>query len=227
MSKYTKGPWMAVDLDGGRLVVDTDGAPICALPTIKRSAEEVAANAELIALAPELFRAVCELVAVMRASDVESEPFQSLDSDTWDAALDEAQALIDLLADEGVTPEEAADGVVVIPVRAMQPPVVVTAFKSGNGDIGFIVHADDEHKTFIGQYGIAPPLFPFARTFLQANAPFCGVLRGPSGVVGEIAFLPGPILKLRLFMNTSAEQVHSVELAQADIDDIVSLFREA
>lgn len=225
MSKHTQGPWMAVTMDGGRVVLDTDGAPVCALPdNLKRSAEEMAANAELIALAPELFRSVGELVAMMRASDVEKVGCGiTCDSDDWDAALEEAQALLDLLAEDkdlldDVT--ETDDSLVVIPVPMMQPPVVVTAFKAGNGDVAFIVHADDEMKTFIGQYGIAPPLFAWARSSLTEDGPLCGVLRDGM-VVGEIGFYPGRILKVMI-----GEQAQSVELAQKDIDDIVSLFGE-
>lgn len=100
MSKHTKAPWMAVTMEDDYVVVGLDGYAICGLPHIARTTDETKANAELIALAPELFRSVCELVAVMRASDVEANPGKSCDSDAWDAALDDAQALIDLLAED-------------------------------------------------------------------------------------------------------------------------------
>lgn len=104
MSKHTKAPWIVGVWGEGHIVLDADGAPVCAMPgNLNRSAEEAAANAELVALAPELFRSVCELVAVMRASDVEVNPGKSCDSDAWDAALDDAQALLDLLAEDDVS----------------------------------------------------------------------------------------------------------------------------
>lgn len=111
-----------------------------------------------------------------------------------------------------------ADSVVVI-LLPMVPPMSVAAFRAVDGDIGFIVHADDAQKTFIGQYGIAPPLFAWARAALQDDGPLCGVLRDNRRIVGEIGFYPGRILKLTL-----GDQSQSVELAQEDIDDIVSLF---
>lgn len=103
MSKHTKAPWMAVAMEDGHVVVGPDGYAVCGLPHIARTTDEATANAELIALAPELFRSVCELVAVMRASDVEANPGKSCASDAWDAALDDAQALLDLLAEADIS----------------------------------------------------------------------------------------------------------------------------
>ena len=220
---------MTLPMDGGHLVLDADGALICALPDGERPAEVVAANAELIALSSDLYRSVRNLVAVMRASCVETSHGKSCDSDDWDAALEDAQSLIDLLADDCVVLDEAegsADGLVVIPVPMMQPPVVVTAFKAGNGDVAFVVHADDERKTFIGQYGIAAPMFAWARSSLQEDGPLIAVLRNERQLVGEIGFFQGRVLKLRLNANTLNEQIHSVELAQEDLDDIINLFGE-
>lgn len=87
-------------MEDGHVVVGPDGYAVCGLPHIARTTDESTANAELIALAPELFRSICELVAVMRASDVEANPGKTCDSDAWDTALDDAQALIDLLAED-------------------------------------------------------------------------------------------------------------------------------
>lgn len=227
MSQHTQAPWMAVAMDGGRVVIDTAGAPVCALPdNLRRDAEEMAANAELIALAPELFSCVGDLVdallALRGAAIVSGMP---IDLEGSDAALDDAQALLDLLAEAGITADDAgesSDGIVTIPLPMMTPPVVIAAFKTANGDIGFIVHADDERKTFIAQYGVSPALFAWARTTLQADGPLCGVLRDNRRVVGAIGFYPDRTLRLTL-----GGETHAVALAQEDLDDIVNLFGEA
>lgn len=99
MGAYTKPVWTeGFPEDGFTVISDLDGKPICLIPHTRPPAE-TAANVALITLAPELFRAVCDLVAVMRAADA-SMAGASCDRDDWDAALDDAQSLIDLLAED-------------------------------------------------------------------------------------------------------------------------------
>lgn len=104
VATYTNPPWYKDGNDEIIVIRGSDGDSICAMrrATGDRLPEEQDANAALIYLAPELFRAVCDLVSVMRRTDVETAPSETVDSEEWDAALDDAQALIDLLSDEGV-----------------------------------------------------------------------------------------------------------------------------
>lgn len=104
MGAYTDAPWFAERSEEAIVIRGPDGDSICAMRRITgdRSAEEQDANAALIALAPELFRSVRELISVMRRSDVESSDGKSCSGEEWDTALEDAQSLLDLLAEEGV-----------------------------------------------------------------------------------------------------------------------------
>lgn len=108
MPKQTKGPWIPHVTDGGHLVFGPDGYAVCALPCIVRGVEEVAANAELIAMGPDLLYRLSALVKVVRRSDVEAADAGGVDSDDYDAALEEAETLLALLAESGVTVGEVS-----------------------------------------------------------------------------------------------------------------------
>lgn len=71
MSQHTQGPWMACVADAGHLVVGPDGYAVCALPAIVRTPDEQSANAELIAMAPNLLVRLAHLVDVMPRADAE------------------------------------------------------------------------------------------------------------------------------------------------------------
>lgn len=108
MATYTQPPWFK---DGDKEIIiirGSDGDSIAAMrrATGDRLPEEQDANAALMYLAPELFRAVVDLVSVMRRTDVETPHADTCSGEEWDRALDDAQALIDLLADEGVQIED-------------------------------------------------------------------------------------------------------------------------
>ena len=224
MGAYTNGPWWADATADVIVVRDSTGDSICGLNKVTgdRLPGEQEANAALISMAPELFRAVCELVDVMRSSDVEAKPPRTCDSDDWDHALDEAEALIELLNEEGVSLDDPdPDGIVILPMPAMNPPVVVLMFKALDGDVAIIVHADDHKKTLIGQWNISAALFNFVQTFLREDGPICGVLRHERKVVGEIGFMSGGQVVLKL-----GAQTQSVILTRDDLNDIVSLFEE-
>jgi len=109
MSKHTQGPWIPRVADGGYLITALDGRTVCALPTIVHSFAEQAANAELIAMAPDLLSSLAEIVDAVRRTSFargldDERPVMT--DDEFDAALDEALALLDLLAEPGVTVEE-------------------------------------------------------------------------------------------------------------------------
>lgn len=109
--KYTNPPWW-IDADDEVIIIrGTDGDSICAMRrnTGDRLPEEQDANAALISLAPELFRAVSDLMRVMRASDIEQSVSEGVTGDELDEAIEEAQALIDLLAESGVELEGQHD----------------------------------------------------------------------------------------------------------------------
>lgn len=108
MPKQTKGPWIPHVADGGHLIVGHDGYAVCALPCIVRTVEEQAANAELIAMAPDLLCRLAVLVKVVRRSDVEAVDAGGVDSDEYDTALEEAETLLELLAESGVTVGEVS-----------------------------------------------------------------------------------------------------------------------
>lgn len=111
MAAQTNAPWWADKSDEVTIIRGPEGDSICAMKrnTGDRLPEEQDANASLIALAPELFRSVCDLVSAMRKSDVEAAPGESCPSDLWDDALEDAQALLDLLAEEGVFLDETEE----------------------------------------------------------------------------------------------------------------------
>jgi len=219
MGAHTDPVWMAdFPGDGATVIRGLDSKPICSVPHF-RPHMETAANVALIELAPELFRSVCELVAVMRASDVKAAT--TCTTDDWDAALDDAQSLIDLLADDLVFIDPSVrDGIVVLPMPMMTPPATVLMFRAVDGDVTILVHADDDRKTTLGQWNISSSMFTFVHTFLQEDGPLCGVLRHEKKIVGEVAILPG-----RQFKLTLGEHVQSVELAADDITDIINLFQ--
>lgn len=105
MATYTEPPWYKDSNDETIIIRGSDGDSICAMrrATGDRLPAEQDANATLMYLAPELFRAVVDLVSVMRKSDVEVCGIGEVcDSEKWDRAIDDAEALIELLADEGV-----------------------------------------------------------------------------------------------------------------------------
>lgn len=103
MSKHTQGPWIPCVADGGFFVAGADGHAVCALPCFVRTVEEVAANADLIAMAPDLLYRLAWLVDVVRRSDVDLNPEECVDSEEYDAALEEAESLLDMLAESGIT----------------------------------------------------------------------------------------------------------------------------
>lgn len=227
MAGYTQPAWLAERGNDNYIAIRdfASGNVIALLPTDAaiRPQKETAGNAELIALAPELFRSVCELVAVMRDSDVELSPGKSVESEIWDAAMDEAQVLIELLAESGVTLNEAStpDGIVVLPLPMMTPPAVVIIFKAVDGDVTILVHADDDRKTLIGQWNVSSAMHGFVHTFLQEDGPLCGVLRHDKKIVGQISFLPGHRVELTL-----DDRSLTSELDPEDTADIINLFRE-
>lgn len=93
MTTHTKGPWIPAVADGGALIIGPDGYAICALPCFARPLAENLANAELIAMAPDSLFRLAELAGALRNGN----------DDDVVAALDEAETLIDLLAESGVT----------------------------------------------------------------------------------------------------------------------------
>lgn len=108
MANYTQPPWFKDGNDEVIIIRGSDGDSIAAMrrATGDRLPEEQDANAALMYLAPELFRAVVDLVAVMRKSDVDTSADGGIDSEALDSALEDAESLIDLLADEGVKVED-------------------------------------------------------------------------------------------------------------------------
>lgn len=106
MAAYSNAPWWAdaISTDDIVLIRDANGEAVAGLMkmTDLRSPEEQEANAELITLAPEMFASLNALIRVMRKSDAENSD-QACDSEEWDAALEDAEALIDLLSEAGVT----------------------------------------------------------------------------------------------------------------------------
>lgn len=105
MAEYTNPPRFKDGNDEVIIIRGSDGDSICAMKraTGDRLPEEQDANATLMYLAPELFRAVVDLVSVMRKSDVEIDQQTECTGEEWDRALDDAESLINLLGDEGVT----------------------------------------------------------------------------------------------------------------------------
>ena len=108
MPKQTKGPWIPHVTDGGPLVVGPDGYAVCALPCIFRGVDEQAANAELIAMGPDLLYRLSALVKAARQIDSFDAQVESYNEDDYDAALEEAETLLALLAESGVTVGEVS-----------------------------------------------------------------------------------------------------------------------
>lgn len=108
MATYTNAPWWADIGDDVIVVRGSDGDSICALKrnTGDRLPEEQDANANLLAMAPEMFRSMNQLISLMRKSDAEFADC-GVNSEEWDAALEDAEALVDLLSEAGITYEFA------------------------------------------------------------------------------------------------------------------------
>lgn len=111
MAAYTNSPWWADKGDEVTVIRGSDGDSICAMRRNSgdRLQEEQDANAALIAMAPEMFRSLHDLMRVMRKSDAEGAEGGCC-SDEWDGALEDAEALIDLLTEEGVVIDDKAGG---------------------------------------------------------------------------------------------------------------------
>lgn len=102
-------PWWhdKVEMSGTGIIRAADGSVVCVLPAENYDdPANLERNAAVLALAPELGKALSVLVSVMRRSDVEQSPGAVCDSEEWDAALDDAQSLLDLLAEDGVSFED-------------------------------------------------------------------------------------------------------------------------
>lgn len=108
MANYTAPPWFKDVHDEVIIIRGSDGDSICAMrrATGDRLPEEQDSNAVLLYLAPELFRAVVDLVSVMRRCDGEIPHDRRCTDEEWCSALEDATALIDLLAEEGVKIED-------------------------------------------------------------------------------------------------------------------------
>lgn len=107
MPKQTKGPWIPHVADGGHLVVGHDGYAVCALPCIVRTVEEQAANAELIAMGPDLLYRLAVLVDAVRRMELDDEKLRVTEEELV-SALEEAETLLELLAESGVTVGEVS-----------------------------------------------------------------------------------------------------------------------
>jgi len=106
-------PWWhdKVEMSGTGIIRAADGSVVCVLPAQNYdNPADLDHNAALIALAPELAKVVSDLASAMRKSDVEQSPGAVCDSEEWDAALDDAQSLLDLLAEDGVSFEDTVEG---------------------------------------------------------------------------------------------------------------------
>lgn len=108
MTPATNHPWWADGGDDVIVIRDRDGDSVFAMKRPDDANERInqEALAELIALAPELFVRLSELVHMVHRCDPafvsQFDVPQSTDAD-WDVALEDAQALLDLLAESGVT----------------------------------------------------------------------------------------------------------------------------
>lgn len=105
-------PWW---VDGGDEVIfirDREGFAVCAMPRKDdvNERDEQDALAELIAMAPELFAQLHALTAMIRRCDAEliRVPEDFPNDYEYDAELDNAQALLDLLAESGCVLGERA-----------------------------------------------------------------------------------------------------------------------
>lgn len=102
-------PWWVDCSDRQRrellVVRDLDGGPVCAVmrPRTDNASDDQEALANLIALAPELYAQLAALVDMVRRCDAEMVGFPEAycSDDEYDAALDDAQALLDLLDEAG------------------------------------------------------------------------------------------------------------------------------
>ncbi len=105
MTTHTPGPWIQSTYDYGYIVSGPDGYAICSVADIPRSDAINLANAELITMAPDLLFRLALLVdawrRLLRAS-ADGEDLIVAISEVG-TALGEAEALLDLLAESGVT----------------------------------------------------------------------------------------------------------------------------
>ncbi len=107
-TKKYPAPWR-VDAGSDVVVIrDREGLAVCGMPLafdVKASGEQ-AALAELLALAPELYVTLHQMTDMVRRMNAEYcmslEQGQPTD-DECDAVLDDAQMLLDLLAEAGCT----------------------------------------------------------------------------------------------------------------------------
>lgn len=111
MSKHTPAFWHACAADGGHLVVGYDGKAICGIPeNFGRSHEERQANTELIAKAPDLLEDLSAIVEINRRfvdfSMGKATIYPTVDE--FCNVLEDAETLLALLAESGVTPGEVA-----------------------------------------------------------------------------------------------------------------------
>ena len=108
MIPSTNHPWWSDIGDDAIVIRDKDGDAVCAMPRKNdlQASQDQESTAELLAMAPELFVSLHALLDVMRRSDIElaqSLEFPACTGEEFDVALDDAQALVDLLAEAGVT----------------------------------------------------------------------------------------------------------------------------
>lgn len=87
MSKHTKGPWL---LAGGNHIQPTPAGPVIARIDPRRKSDEVSANGQLIAAAPELLKSLQDMV----------EEWPSVDDNESDRKYAEARDLLERLGVE-------------------------------------------------------------------------------------------------------------------------------
>lgn len=107
MMPLLNAPWWADPSDEVIVIRDSHGDAVCVMrrPDDLQARDDQDAIAELLAMAPELAANLHALLDVLRRSDAELA--QALDTpccteDEWCDARDEAQALLDLLAESGL-----------------------------------------------------------------------------------------------------------------------------
>lgn len=101
-------PWWADIGDEAIVIRDCDGKAICAMPRADdlQERDNQEAIAQLLAMAPEAFANLYALLDVMRRSDpelTEGTALSPCSDEDWLMALAEGQALIELLAEDGMT----------------------------------------------------------------------------------------------------------------------------
>ena len=98
MTKFTKGPWVGEPLDNGfeHVVTDGKGLLICkcfgwAGYTDSGAEVDIAANAHLIAAAPEMYEALKELVRIDNSYDAVTGSVETAAFDAAETALAKAE----------------------------------------------------------------------------------------------------------------------------------------